>query len=330
MAEMMQAVQYSSYGGAHAALQHKEIPIPVPKKGEILVKVEAASVNPVDWKMQGGVMRPMLPAKFPHTPGTDIAGEVVKVGSEVKDFAPGDKVVAWLELKHGGAMAQYAVANPKTTVVRPPEVSAVEAACLPVAALTALQALTSGGMNFDGSYSGNVLVTGASGGVGTYAVQLGKIAGAHVTATCGERNIELIKFLGADEVLDYKTPEGKKLISPSGKKYDLVVNAAASAVTFSDMQPQLAPKGVVFELTPSPKTFLTSVIKRVSMSKQKYNQLMLNVEARNLEMLVGFVKEGKLHAVIDSKFPLAKVEEAWKKSKEGHAVGKIVITVTEE
>ncbi|KAL2650189.1 hypothetical protein R1flu_018317 [Riccia fluitans] len=320
MAETMQAVQYTSYGGGPSALQHKEIPIPVPDAKKMLVKVEAASVNPVDYKVQAGMIRPMLPAKFPHTPGTDIAGEVVKVGSEVKDFAPGDKIIAWLDLKYGGSLAEYAVASPKYSVLRPSEVSAVEGACLPVAGLTALQGLTNGGMNFDGSFSGNVLITGASGGVGTYAVQIAKLGGAHVTATCGERNIDLIKSLGADEILDYKTPEGKKLISPSGKKYDLVLNTA-SAVSFADIQPQLAPKGIVFELNPGPKTMLVAAVKKLTLSKQKYNILMLSAEARNLELLANWVKEGKLRAIVDSKFPLAKAEDAWKKSKEGHALG---------
>ncbi|KAL3701915.1 hypothetical protein R1sor_019937 [Riccia sorocarpa] len=329
MAELMKAVQYSSYGGGPAALQHKEIPVPAPDAKKMLVKVEAASVNPVDWKIQGGIGRPLLPAKFPHTPGTDIAGEVVKVGSEVKDFAPGDKIVAWLDTKHGGSLAEYAVASPKYSVVRPSEVSPIDGACLPVAGLTALQGLTNGGMNFDGSFSGNVLITAASGGVGTYGVQIAKIGGAHVTATCGERNIDLIKSLGADEVLDYKTPEGKKLISPSGKKYDLVLNTA-SAVSFADIQPQLAPKGIVFELNPTPKNLLVAAARKLSLSKQRYNVLLLAAESRNLELLVNWVKEGKLRTIIDSKYPLAKAEDAWKKSKEGHAVGKVVVTVTEE
>ncbi|KAI5058422.1 hypothetical protein GOP47_0026592 [Adiantum capillus-veneris] len=190
--KLMQALQYSSYGGGPSALKHVEIPVPTPKTGEVLVKLEAASVNPVDWKIQSGIARPFLPSKFPYIPGTDIAGEVVSLGQGVNGYSAGDKVISWLDLRSGGSFAEYAVASVKYTVKRPPEVSAIDGSCLPVAGLTALQSIRdTAGVKLDGSSNANLLITAASGGVGLYAVQIAKLGGAHVTATCGARNIEL-------------------------------------------------------------------------------------------------------------------------------------------
>lgn len=327
-AKEMKAVQYSKYGGGAASLKHATIPVPVPKKGELLVKVEAASVNPVDWKIQKGILRPFLPRKFPSIPGTDIAGEVVSVGANVTDFSPGDKVVAYLDVKNGGSLAEYAVSSAKLTVKRPPEVSAIDGACIPVASLTALQALTNATVNIDGSYNGNILVTAAAGGVGLFAVQLAKLSGAHVTAICGERNMPLLKTLGADEVLDYKTEEGKKLISPSGKKYDVVVSAAPG-FKWSTFQPQLSPTGIVHELVGSPAAMYESVVNKLTSPKQKRTIMMVQVNNTDLDFMVDLLAQGKVKTFVDSKYPLDKAEDAWAKSIEGHATGKVVVTTVE-
>ncbi|KAI0492646.1 hypothetical protein KFK09_026922 [Dendrobium nobile] len=213
----MHAVSYSAYGGGAAALKHVEVPVPSPKKDEVLLKLEAASLNPVDWKTQKGNLRPLFPPRFPFIPVTDVAGEVIEVGSAVKSFKAGDKVVSMLIFMKGGGLAEYAVASSSLTVHRPPEVSPAEGAGLPIAASTALQALKSAGAKFDGTEKSlNILITAASGGVGHYAVQLAKLANLHVTATCVARNIDLVKSLGADEALDYKSRDGEILHSPSG------------------------------------------------------------------------------------------------------------------
>ncbi|CAM6108775.1 unnamed protein product [Calypogeia fissa] len=327
--EIMKAVQYSAYGGGASALKHVTIPHPTPKKGELLVKVEASCVNPLDWKIQKGQLRPVLPPKFPFIPGCDVAGEVVSVGPGVTDFGPGEKVVGWTDMKTGGTLAEYAILQAKKTSKKPSGVTAVDGGCLPIAGLTALQALTDSGVNIDGSYKGNVLVTAGAGGVGLYAVQLAKLSGAHVTATAGERNIEILKGLGADEVLDYKTEEGTKLISPSGKKYDVVVNAGPG-VKWAQMQPQLSPTGIVQELNPGPSIILNSVVKKITGSKQKRNIFGFSGTTRDLDFLLDLIAQGKLKTVLDSKHPLDKVEDAWAKSMEGHATGKIAVTMTEE
>ncbi|KAK4772756.1 hypothetical protein SAY86_014531 [Trapa natans] len=329
---LMKAVQYEGYGGGAAALKHVEVPVPSPGKYEVLIKVEAVSINPVDWKIQEGWIRPLFPRKFPYIPGKDIAGEVVEVGKGVKNFKAGDKVVSQLTHATAGGLAEFAVAKESITVLRPPEVSAAEAAGLPVACLTAHQALTcSAGLALecnklpaDHRNQVNVLVTAASGGVGHYAVQLAKLANAHVTATCGARNIELVKSLGADEVLDYKTPDGSSLKSPSGRKYDVVVHCTVG-IPWSTFEPNLGTHGKVIDIAPGLASLMTFVLKKLTFSKKTLVPLMINAKRENLEFLVRLMKEGKLKTWIDSKHTLSNAKEAWAKSMDGHATGKIIV-----
>ncbi|CAL5386031.1 unnamed protein product [Camellia sinensis] len=325
--KLMHAVQYDSYGGGTAGLKHVEVPVPAPKKKEVLIKIEAASLNPIDWKIQKGMLRPLYPWKFPHVPGTDVAGEVVEVGSGVETFKAGDKVVALLSDCTGGGLAEFAVAKESLTVPRPLEVSAAEGAGLPLAALTAHHVLTQClGIKLDGmGPRKNVLVTAASGGVGHYAVQLAKLGNTHVTATCGARNMDFVKSLGADEVLDYKTPDGAALRSPSGQKYDVVIHGA-SGISWSTFEPNLNAKGKVIVLIPSASAMKTFALKKLTFSKKQMEPLLVvSKKGENLDYLVKLVKEGKIKTAIDSKYPLNKAEDAWAKSIDGHATGKILV-----
>ncbi|CAL5087506.1 unnamed protein product [Urochloa decumbens] len=167
--------------------------------------MEATSINQVDWKFQKGVARPVMPRKFPFVSGFDLAGEIVELGAGVSEFKPGDKVIAF-NFPKGGGLAEYAVASASLTVARPPEVSAAQGACLPIAAVAALRSLQTAGVTLDdpaASPRKNVPVTAASGGVGHFAVQLARLGGHHVTATCGARNLGLVRDqLGADEALE--------------------------------------------------------------------------------------------------------------------------------
>ncbi|KAK9201293.1 hypothetical protein WN944_016494 [Citrus x changshan-huyou] len=332
---VMHAVQYDSYGGGVAGLKHVEVPVPTPNKDEALLKVEAASINPIDWKLQKGMLRPFLPRKFPFIPvlvamdvlfsaavslvlmglvqtnSSDVAGEVIGLGSEVKNFKVGDKVVAVLS---GGGLAEFAVAKESLTVARPQEVSAAEGAGIPCAGLSAHQALTQSlGVKLDGSgQQKNILITAASGAVGLYAVQLAKLGNTHVTATCGARNIELVKSLGADEVLDYKTPDGAALKSPSGRKYDAVINCV-TGIPWSTFEPNLGTTGKVIDFNPSPRVLLTFAWKKLTFSKKQLVPFSVSPKGENLDFLVKLVKEGKLKTVIDSKHSLSKAEDAWAK-----------------
>ncbi|GLU07973.1 hypothetical protein SLE2022_249100 [Rubroshorea leprosula] len=299
-AKLMPAVRYDHYGGGTKDLKHVEVPIPTPKKNEILLKVEAISLNPADWKIQQGALRPLCPRKFPHIPGMDVAGEVIEVGSSVKDFKAGDKVVTYLGLRIGGGLAEFVVAKESMTVARPPEVSAADAAGLPIAAITAYEALVdSSGIKLDGSGKlVNVLVTAASGGVGHYAVQLAKLGNAHVTA-CHLR--------------------------PSGVKYDIVIHYN-TGIPWSTFEPNLSAKGKVIDISP---TFIAYLIyikaKLLTFSKKQLVPMIAHPKRKNLDFLVNLVKEGKLKTVIDSKYPLSKAEDAWDKSIDGHATGKIIV-----
>ncbi|KAK2971426.1 hypothetical protein RJ640_025376, partial [Escallonia rubra] len=307
-------------------LQHVEVPVPTPSKDELLLKLEAASINPLDWKLQKGKARPILPRKFPFIPGTDVAGVVLEVGTGVGNFKAGDKVVAMLSVGGGGALAEYAVAKQGLTILRPTEVSAAEGAALGIAGLTAHQALTQAAkVKLDGSGPlKNILITAASGGVGHYAVQLAKLGNTHVTATCGARNVDLVKSLGADEVLDYKTPDGAALKSPSGQKYDAVIHCA-TYIPWSTFEPNLSAKGKVIDLSPVPSTFCTYAMQKLTFSKKHIEPLFMVPKGENFDFLVKLVKEGKLKTVIDSKHPLSKAEDAWAKSMDGHVTGKIIV-----
>ncbi|KAJ6298188.1 hypothetical protein OIU76_019347 [Salix suchowensis] len=326
--KLMHALQYDSYGGGAAGLKHVEVPVPSAKKDEVLIKVEATSLNPYDLNIQKGVARPFLPRSFPYIPGIDIAGEVVAVGPGVENFKTGDKVGAVLSASSGGGLAEFAVAKKSLSVARPPEISAAEAAGLPIAGLPAYEALTQcAGVKLDGSGNRkNILITAASGGVGHYAVQLAKLGNTYVTATCGARNIEFVKSLGADEVLDYKTPEGVALKSPSGKKYDAVIHCVrAPGIPWSTFEPNLSENGKVIHLTPGPSAMITFAVKKLTFSKKQLIPLIVTPNGDKLKHLVNLVKEGKLKTVIDSKHPLSKAEDAWAKGIDGHATGKIIV-----
>ncbi|KAL9260165.1 Chloroplast envelope quinone oxidoreductase-like protein [Drosera capensis] len=166
----------------------------------------------------------------------------------------------------------------------------------------------------------NILIPVGSGGVGHYAVHLAKLGNAHITATCGSRNLDFVRSLGAVEVLDYHTPEGATLKSPSGKKYDYVLHCA-TGIPWSTFH-NLSSKGKVIDLTPSPSAMLTFAVKKITFSKQQLVPYFCKPTGENLEKLV---EEGKVKTVVDSTYPLSKGEEAWAKLIDGHATGKIII-----
>ncbi|KAG8057290.1 hypothetical protein GUJ93_ZPchr0002g23335 [Zizania palustris] len=322
----MRAVQFDRYGGGAEGLKHVEVPIPTPKKGEVLIKMEAASVNPIDWKIQKGMVRPFLPRKFPSIPGNDLAGEVAALGGGVSDFKVGDKVIA-INFPSGGGFAEYAVAQASLTVARPPEVSSAEGACLPLAAVTALQSLRAAGVGLDARGGGdpkNVLVTAASGGVGHFAVQLASQAGHRVTATCGARNLGFVGGLGADEVLDYGTPDGAALRSPSGRRYDAVVHCAPP-FPWSVFRPVLADGGVVVDITPGAAAVLTALRQKVTFSKKRLTPLVFSPSKDDMELLVDMARRGMLKPMVDSSYPLSRASEGWAMSMAGHATGKVVV-----
>uniref|UniRef100_I1PKA4 Enoyl reductase (ER) domain-containing protein n=2 Tax=Oryza glaberrima TaxID=4538 RepID=I1PKA4_ORYGL len=274
---------------------------------------------------QKGMMRPFHP-KFPFIPVNNVSGEIVEVGSAVREFKVGDKVVSKLDFWTAGGLAEYVATSDKLTVARPAGISAADAAGVPVAGLTALQALKAIGTKFDGSGTSggaDVLITAASSGVGTYAVQLAKLGNHRVTATCGARNLGLVAGLGADEVLDYKTPEGAALSSPSGKKYDYIVNIS-NKNKWSVFKPRLSSHGRVVDVAPNFGNFVASVVTLFSRTK-KLSLVSLKMSKEDLGLLLELMREGKLRTVVDSRHPFEKAADAWARSLSGHATGKVIV-----
>ena len=217
----------------------------------------------------------------------------------------------------------------KSAVKRPPSITAVEAASLPVAAMTALQsAINLVGLKLDGTGPKfNILITAASGGVGLFWTQIAKLAGCFETATCGARNVELVRRLGADEVVDYKTPEGALYLSPSGKKYDVVVHLAPFQ-PLKAFKAQLAERGRVIDMTPTLKTLLCKWYNKLTLSKHSFLPFVLDASQTSfLQMATDLTADFKLEVVVDSAFPLSQAADAWARSIQGHSTGKIVLVM---
>ncbi|KAM4077778.1 hypothetical protein ACJW30_12G166300 [Castanea mollissima] len=324
--KLMHAVHYTNCGGGPSDLKYVEVPVPTPKKDEVLIKVEAASLSPADWLIQQGGLKPIFPHKLPQIPGNDVAGEVVDVGSRVKNVKPGDKVIAMLGFANGGGLAEFAVAKANLTVIRPLEVSAAEGAGIPSSGLMAHQALTdSAGLKLDGTGEPtNILITNASEIVGINAIQLAKLGNAHVTTTCAPEHIDLVKSLGADEVVDQTTPDGQALKSPSGKKYDIVIHCG-EPTSWSTFEPHLASNGKIFDVKPTLDSIKAYALKKLMFSKKQLIPVILSCKAENMDFLVKLAKAGKVKIVIDSKYSLSNPEEAWAKNAENKNFGKIIL-----
>ncbi|KAK9992959.1 hypothetical protein SO802_022664 [Lithocarpus litseifolius] len=324
--KLMHAVRYTNCGEGPSDLKYLEVPVPTPKEDEVLIKVEAACLSPSDWVIQQGCLKPLFPRELPQIPGTNVAGEVVDVGSGVKNVKAGDKVIAITGYANGGGLAEFAVAKANLTVIRPLEVSAAEGASIPESGLMAHQALTdSAGLKLDGTGEPtNILITNASDCVGNFAIQLAKLGNAHVTATCAPEHIDLAKSLGADEVVDQTTPGGQALESPSGKKYDIVIHCG-EPTSWSTFEPHLASNGKIFDVKPSLSSIKDYTLKKLTFSKKLLIPVLLNFKAENMDFLVKLVKEGKVKTVIDSKYSLSNPEDAWAKNAENKIFGKIIL-----
>jgi NADPH:quinone reductase-like Zn-dependent oxidoreductase len=312
----MRAISYSSYGGVER-LTPGEHPRPTPGPAQILVKVAASSVNPVDWKVASGKFKLIMPVKFPCIPGFDMAGEIVELGPGVTGFRIGQRVHA--RLAQTGASAEFAVAGVEVTAPMPATMSMAEAAALPLAGMTALQGLRNqAGLPMSGATQ-RVLVVGASGGVGHLAVQIAKASGAKVVGVCSGRNVKPVQELGADEVLDYTQPEPYQGQAP----FDIVLDCVSDNP--GAFLPLLGPRGCYATTLPGPKVFLRSVLNPLLGRKAK--PVMLKSNAADLRLLDELYEAGKLKVLIDSRHPLASLGEAWTRSMSGRAVGKIVVLI---
>ncbi len=328
MMPTMRAVVLTAYGGVER-LELREVRRPVPGSGQLLVRVRAAGVNPIDWKIRQGRLRLLLPARFPLVLGFDVAGEVAAVGPEVADFEPGDPVYAMLDSRHGGGYAEYAVTAQATAAWKPEALSWEEAAAVPLAALTALQALRDLAGLQDGD---RIAITGAAGGVGHFAVQLAAAAfGARVTAVAGPGHQDFVRRLGAERAVDYTREDFIALANPGGDPEDYeAIFDAAGAYDFGACEPALVPGGIYVTTRPGPAIFialLRAALSRLIDRHGARRAAVLHTRPRgdDLAALADLVAEGRLRPAIDRVYALDEVRQAHAASQAGHPMGKIVL-----
>jgi NADPH:quinone reductase-like Zn-dependent oxidoreductase len=320
----MKAIVHHEYGSPDV-LELVDLDKPVPADDEVLVRIRASSVNPAEWHEVTGLLvgRAQMGLRKPKEPrlGADFAGVVEAVGANVTDFKPGDEVFGG----RTGAFAEY-VSVRSAIVPKPANVTFEQAAAVPIAALTALQGLRDKGQLQAGQ---NVLINGASGGVGTFAVQIAKALGAEVTGVCSTRNVEMVRSLGADQVVDYT----KEDFTRSGERYDLMLDIAGSR-SWSDYKRVLKPEAT-FVLIGSQKRNrligpLSHVIKvRLASlrASQKMTFFIAKLTREDLQVMRELIEAGKVTPVVERTYPLSEIADALRYLGEGHAQGKIVITM---
>lgn len=319
----MRAIVIDGYGGRDR-MRLDDRPEPSPGPGEILIDVKAASVNPVDWKIRSGELKAILWLKFPYIPGGDVAGEVVAVGPGVSRFRAGDPVVAFVDLKRGGGYAERVVVKESATARKPESLDFIEASTLPIAGCTALQALRDhGGLRVGGS----VLINGGAGGVGHFAVQVARAMGASVEATAGPSNLEFVRSIGADRVIDYHREDFTRLPN----RFDVIFDAIARS-TFPACRDRLNPGGVYVTTLPNPNVLVWGALQSVAglLGRAKKSKFMwVRQEGADIAELGRLADEGKVRPEIAATFPLDQAREAHEFSEQGHVRGKIVLDLLE-
>lgn len=325
-ADLMKAVVYRCYGSADV-LELEEIEKPIPADNEVLVKIHAAAVNPLDWHFMRGSPYFMrlgsgLGAPKETRLGVDFAGTVEAVGWNVTRFKPGDEVFG----ARTGAFAEYVtVRDDRALVLKPDKVTFEEAASVPIAAITALQALRDKGQIKAGQ---KVLINGASGGVGTFAVQIAKSFGAEVTGVCSTRNVEMVRSIGADHVIDYTRED----YTQNGERYDLIIDMVGNHSLLKNRD-VLSSEGTFVIVGGAKGDWigpLMGPIRAMMLSPfvdQKFVTLLARLSQEDLSTLGDLMQAGKVMPVIDRNYRLNEVPAAIRYSEEGHARGKIVIVV---
>ena len=328
----MKAIRFCEYGSPDV-VKFDDVEKPVPKDDQVLIKVRAASLNALDAYMirDAWVNRLIFGLRKPRDTrlGRDVAGQVEAVGKNVTEFKPGDEVFGICR----GALAEYACASERALVMKPANVTFEQAASIPLAGLTALQGLRNGKIQAEQK----VLINGATGGVGTFAVQIAKSFGADVTAVCSTRNVDLVRSIGADHVIDYT----KEDFTKSDQRYDVIFDNVANH-SFAERHRVLNPKGIcVLAGMGGAGVKGGEAIRRIvgnlfiarglsSFTNQKFAQYMTKMSKQDLIMLGDLIQAGKITPVIERTYQLNDAPEAIRQLDAGHARGKLVITVGEE
>ncbi|NOT03184.1 MAG: NAD(P)-dependent alcohol dehydrogenase [Anaerolineales bacterium] len=320
----MKAIVYYQYGSPDV-LKFEEVQKPTPRDNQLLIKVYATSINRSDWE---GLTGKPLYARFgglikPRDKilGSDVSGMVEAVGKDVRQFKPGDEVFG-LMLNYGGSFAEYACKSEKGLALKPAGLTFEEAAAIPQAAFIALQGIREKGKVQPGQ---KVLINGGGGGTGAFAIQLAKLAGAEVTGVDNTEKLELMKSLGADHVIDYT----KEDFTKNGKQYDLILDVIAHRSVFAYKR-ALAPNGCYFLAGGSVATMFQVLLLGSWIGKttgRKIRVLMVETDAKDLVTMTELIESGKVKLIIDKRYPLSETAEALRYLGEGHAKGKVVITV---
>lgn len=311
----MKAAQYNTYGGVEVIGINNNTPKPSAGSGQVLVEVYAASINPFDWKLREGYMKDMIPLEFPFTIGGDFSGVVVKLGSNVTEFKIGNEVYGQALVLNGGsgALAEFATANVKNTAVKPKSVDHLQAASLPLVGSSAIQALEEhmGLKNGD-----KILIHGGSGGIGSIAIQIAKHLGVYVATTVSSDNIDFVKSLGADEIIDYKKQKFEQVL----EDYDAVFDTAGGETTDKSFK-VLRRGGVLVSMLGKPNPKLA---KQYSINAIGQNS---GVTSKRLKHLTELIDKGVIKPQVDKVFPLTQTKEAFEYLEIGHPKGKVVVKV---
>jgi NADPH:quinone reductase-like Zn-dependent oxidoreductase len=328
-AARMKAVVYRCYGSPEV-LKVEQVEKPTPAENEVLVKVHAASINPLEWHYMRGtpyLMRAEAGMGFPQDPrlGVDFAGTVEAVGKSVTKFKQGDEVLGGGD----GALGEYIVVREAGSIVlKPANLTFEQAASIPIAAVTALQGLRDIGKVHAGQ---KVLINGASGGVGTFAVQIAKSYGADVTGVCSTRNVDLVKSLGADHVIDYTHED----FTQGTQRYDVIFDAVGNH-SLSEYRRVMTPEGIfVIVGGPSSDPWIGPLIMPLKAKlaapfvSQKFEFFLADINPQDLQVLAGMAQSGTLTPVIDKTYPMSDIQAAMRYLETGHARGKVAVKVAD-
>lgn len=334
----MRAYVLEQYGGPGGA-QLMNVPAPMPRPRDILVQVRAAGVNPVDFKFREGKMRAIYRPQLPFVLGNELAGEVVSVGSDVGRFRVGDRVFARVAKDRGGAFAEQACVDEEYAALMPRDLDFTAAAGVPLAGLTALQALRD---ELDVKPGQKVFISGGAGGVGTFAIQIAKWLGAHVTTTASMRGEALVRTLGCDEVIDYTAQDITKAVGGFDAGLDLIGGKSLEQM-FKIMKP--GTKIVSIAALPEPQTAIKDLAGdralcamfwiisygirwRARRAGVSYRYLFMHPSGSDLAQLTELIEQGKLKVTVDRKYPFDNISDALGYVESGRAKGKVVVTMS--
>jgi NADPH:quinone reductase-like Zn-dependent oxidoreductase len=309
----MKAIRFHDYGGPET-LRLEEVPKPKPANNEVLVRVHATSVNPIDWKIRAGYLKQLLPYTLPLIPGWDLSGVVESTGSAASKWRPGDAVFGRRDIKQQGATAEYIAMNETELLAKPDSMDHVTAAAIPLAALTAWQALFDTG----GLQSGQtVLIHGGAGGVGHFAIQLAKLKGATVIATASGRNQDFLRQLGADQPVNYETTPFEEV----ARDVDVVIDSFGGNIRARSWS-TLKKGGILVAIlgpAPDPKDAENHGVRQALM--------WAHWDAAQLTEIVNLITSGAVKPYVDAVFPLAEAAKAQELSAKGHVRGKVVVHI---